>query len=482
MKRYGMIQRLLGKLLMNFSLTLLPPIVIALVYDDGEAIHFIFSLMVTLFTGFVMWLPMRLYQTELQMRDGFIIVTLFWSVLGLLSAIPFILSPHLSFTESVFEALSGFTTTGATVIVGLDDLPPSVLYYRQQLQWLGGMGVIVLAVALFPLMGVGGMQLYRAETPGPMKDEKLTPRISHTARAIWLTYLGLTVSCALAYWLAGMSVFDAIGHSFTTVATGGFSTHDASLGYFDSPTIESIAVVFMLLGSINFAVHFVAWRDRSPRQYLRDVETRTFFAFVLLCTVFIGALLWLHHDYRDPITALRYAGFHVVSIITTTGFTTTDFTAWPSMVPLLLIYISFIGGCAGSTAGGMKVVRVMLLLKQGLREVRHLIHPHSVIPIKIGRKPTPSPVINAVWGFFTLYVFATTGLTLLLVATGLDMLSAFSAIATCINVTGPGLGEVGSNFTGVSTAGLWVSIFAMLLGRLEIFTLVVLLTPAFWRK
>lgn len=476
------VQRILGVFLMVFSATMVPPIGVSLWYADGEADHFLVSLGITLVCGLALWLPVRHHRRDLRVRDGFVVVALFWTVLGMLSAVPFLFSPHLPFTEAVFESVSGFTTTGATVISGLDRLPRSVLYYRQQLQWLGGMGIIVLAVAIIPMLGVGGMQLYRAETPGPMKDEKLTPRIAHTAQTLWIIYLSLTVACALAFWLAGMSPFDAIGHSFTAISTGGFSPHDASMGYFDSPLIETIANVFMLLGAINFAVHFTAWQKRRPLQYLRDTEVRFFLLVVAGLILIIAAMLWYAGQYPNPLTALRYAAFQVISIITSTGFTTASFADWPSFLPILLIYISFIGGCAGSTAGGMKVIRVLMLLKQAQREIRQLIHPNAVIPIKVGGKAMSEPVISAVWGFFALYVFSTATLTLMMVWTGLDVLSAFSAVAACLNVLGPGLGEVAANFATVSPLGKWILVFAMLLGRLEIFTLLVLLTPAFWKK
>ena len=477
-----MIQRLLGMLLMAFSGTMLPPFIISFMYADGQATHFLFSLTITLGCGLGMWLPVRHLVLELHIRDGFIIVTLFWSVLGMFSAVPFLFSPHLDFTDAVFESVSGFTTTGATVITGLDQLPPSILYYRQQLQWLGGMGIIVLAVAIFPMLGVGGMQLYRAETPGPMKDEKLTPRIANTARALWFIYMGLTIACALAFWLAGMSPFDAINHSFSTVATGGFSTHDASLAYFDSVIIETIASVFMLLGSINFAVHFLAWRERTLRFYWLDTEVIAFLVIVAALTLITGAVLWLSNYYPAPLIALRYAAFQVISMITTTGFTTANFADWPDLLPIMLIYICFIGGCAGSTAGGMKVIRVLLLLKQALREIIQLIHPRGVVSIKVGGRPVKPAVINAVWGFFALYVFSTAVLTWLMVGTGLDVLSAYSAVATCLNVTGPGLGVVATSFAAVSDTGKWLAVFTMLLGRLEVFTLLVLITPAFWQR
>ena len=480
---FAAVQRLIGILLMVFSITMLPPIGVALWYADGQLQHFLLSLVLCFGAGFVCWLPVRRHRRELRVRDGFILVTLFWAVLGLLGGIPFLLSAHLGFTDAVFESISGVTTTGATVITGLDGLPRSILYYRQQLQWLGGMGVIVLAVAVFPMLGVGGMQLYRAETPGPMKHQKLTPRVRDTARSLLLIYFGLTAACAAAYWLAGMTPFDAIGHSFSTVSTGGFSTHDANLGYFHSALIDAIAMVFMLLGAMNFAVHFRAWSQRSLRSYLRDEETLAFLVAAAACVIVVTLLLWmLEARYAHPLLALRYALFHVISTLTTTGFTTANFHAWPSFVPIMLIFLSFVGGCAGSTAGGMKVVRMLLLLKQALREVSLLIHPRSVALVKLGNRPVQGAVVNAVWGFFTLYVLITAAITLVLVGTGLNVLSAYSATAACLNIMGRGLGEVARNYEHVSVVGKWVLMFAMLLGRLEIFTLFVLLTPAFWRK
>jgi trk system potassium uptake protein TrkH len=476
--------RIIGLLLMGYGFSMWPPIMVSLIYADGEMSYFVATWLMMLGLGLALFWPVRKLRFELRTRHGFLIVVLFWTVLGVFSGLPFFLSPSpvLSFTDSVFEAVSGFTTTGATVITGLDSLPPSVLYYRAQLQFLGGMGIIVLAVAIIPMLGVGGMALYRAETPGPMKEDKLTPRIAHTARALWMVYVGLNLACGLAYWLGGMTVFDALCHAFTTIATGGFSTHDASFGFFDSALLDWLAVLFMFLGGVNFALHFVAFRNRSLLKYLRDAETR---AFVLMCAALIfliTALLLFEHEYDNPLTALRFAAFELISVVTTTGFTTANFVDWPSFLPILLIYVSFIGGCAGSTSGGMKVMRVMLLVKQAGREVGRLIHPHAVLPIKVGEKVMREEVISAVWGFFALYAASTAVLTLAVVATGQDILSAFSAVAACLNVLGPGLGSVATTMIGLTDAATWTMIFAMLLGRLEIFTLFVLLTPAFWRR
>ncbi len=480
--RLAIVQRVIGMFLMLFSLTLLVPSAVSLYFHDGELKHFLTSMVVMLVMGLVLWAPVHNLTGQLRTREGFIIVTAFWSILGLLSGLPFMLGPHLSFSDAAFESVSAFTTTGATVIVGLDHLPPSILFYRGILQWFGGIGVVVLALAILPMLGVGGMQLYRAETPGPMKDDKLAPRVNQTARALWRIYLGLTIACAVGYWLTGMSVFDAVTHSFATVSTGGFSTHDASMGYFASPWVELVAIVFMLAGGINFAVHFVALRDRSLRRYWFDPEVRAFLLVVLAMTIVIAVVLDVRGVYAGFLQALRYSAFQVASVITSTGFTTADFSLWPLFVPVLLIFSSFMGGCAGSTAGGMKAIRFVILAKQGWRNVFHLIHPSAVRPIKIGGRVLQPRVMDAVWGFFAVYVAVFSVLMLLVMATGLDHVTAFGAVATCINNMGPGLGEVASNFAHVNAVAKWMLTVSMLLGRLEIFTLLVILTPAFWRR
>ncbi len=475
------IQRILGLLLMLHSVTMLPPFLVALFYGEPEWWDFLVTFSGLALLGSVIWLPVRRQRTELRTRDGFVVVVMFWTVLGLFGAIPFMFE-HLSFTEAVFESVSGFTTTGATVISGLDQLPKSILYYRQQLTFIGGIGVVVLAVAILPMLGVGGMSLYRAETPGPMKDSKLTPRIIETARAFSYTYVGLCIACALAFWVAGMSLFDAIGHSFAILATAGFSTHDASFTFFDSPLIEGIACVFMLLGAINFSLHFLAWRGRTLRHYLQDHELRVFLMIAVgLILLFTAVLVWTA-KYPDHVQALRYATFNVISILTTTGFVTADYSSWPLFLPVLLMVIAFMGGCAGSTVGGLKIMRVMLLYKQGMREILRLAHPHGVFPIKVAGKALPSHVVEAIWGFFSLYILSAVVLTLLMMATGLDAVTALSAVSASLNNMGVGLNDLGTTFAPVTLFGKWVLIFAMLLGRLEIFALLVLLSPAFWRN
>jgi trk system potassium uptake protein TrkH len=483
--QFFVIQRILGILLMIFSFTMVPPMVVSVIYLDGAFEPFFNAFAVTLITGIVAWLPVKNYKNELRLRDGFLIVVLFWTVLASFGAIPFILSNQIdiSFTDAIFESLSGLTTTGATVIERLETLPKSILYYRQQLQWLGGMGIIVLAVAIMPLLGIGGMQLYKAETPGPMKDNKLTPRITETAKALWYIYLTLTIACAVSYWLAGMDVFDAISHSFSTIAIGGFSTHDASMGYFnETPMVEVVAIIFMLLAGINFSLHFLSWRSRSLKAYILDSEFKTNITLLIIISLISAIYLYYTNYFIAPERALLHGIFQAVSIGTTTGFTTYDYHNWPGFLPVLLIFTSFIGACAGSTGGGMKMIRFLLLLKQGLREVKRLIHPNGVFIIKIGGKHLSDRVLQAVWGFFSAYVAAFIVILLILMLTGLDQISAFSATAATMNNLGPGLNQVGPNYAGVTDTAKWVLCFAMLLGRLEIFTLLVLFTPAFWRR
>jgi trk system potassium uptake protein TrkH len=479
------IQRILGLLLVIFSSTQIPPMIVSWLYVDGAFEPFFYAFAITMITGIVMWLPVKNQKHELRLRDGFLVVVMFWTVLGSFGAIPFLLSTQveISVTDAVFESISGLTTTGATVMSGLDTLPKSILYYRQQLQWLGGMGIIVLAVAIMPMLGIGGMQLYRAETPGPIKDSKLTPRITETAKALWYIYLTLTIACATAYWVAGMDVFDAIAHSFATVAIGGFSTHDASMGHFiDTPAVEIVAIVFMLLAGVNFALHFVAWRARKFSHYFADSEFRVYLTILFVVAVISSSYLYIMGTFESGGRALLHGTFQAVSIGTTTGFTTHQYHTWPGFLPVLLLFTSFVGACAGSTGGGMKVIRFLLLIKQGLREVMRVIHPNAVITTKVGGKPLSDRVINSVWGFFSAYVATFSIILLLLMLTGLDQVSAFSATAAAINNLGPGLNKVGANYAEITNTAKWILTFAMLLGRLEIFTLLVLLTPAFWRR
>lgn len=477
--QFKVIQRILGLLLMTFSLTMLPPILVGWIMGDPELRPFWEGFAVVLTSGLVMWLPVRRERGDLRSRDGFLIVVLFWTVLGVSGAVPFVLSDSIdiSVTDAVFESISGLTTTGATVILGLDGLPRSLLFYRQELQWLGGMGIIVLAVAILPMLGVGGMQLYRAEMPGPMKDTKLAPRITETAKLLWYIYLSLTVLCALAFRIAGMDWFDAVSHSFSTVAIGGFSTHDSSIGHFDNHAIESVAMLFMLMSGVNFSLHFIAWRNVNMAGYWRDSEFRTYISLMLFLSGLSTAYLYYTETHAEFSEALRHSLFHVVSIGTTTGY-----SQWPGFLPVLLLFASFVGGCAGSTAGGIKVIRFLLLVKQGMREVTRLIHPNALISIKVNRHPLPENVVEAVWGFFSLYIAVFVIFMLVLMARGHEQVTAFSAVAATLNNLGPGLGDVSATFTSMDNFSKWWLCLAMLMGRLELFTMLVILTPTFWRK
>ncbi len=478
------IGKIMGIFISSFSFTYLIPVLISLIYRDHQARYFLITFAITLILGLSLYLPFRNAKTRLKTRDGFIIVTLFWTVLSIISALPLHLSSALQvpLTHAIFEATSGFTTTGATVLVGLDHLPKSILWYRTQLHFFGGMGIIILAVAIMPLLGMGGMALFKAEASGMVKEDKITPRIAQTARSLWAVYLILLILCALTYLIGGMDLFDAVTHAFTTIATAGFSNYDASLGHFNSKFIESSAILFMFLGSINFTVHILAFRKQNIRYYLNNTELRTFFTICVSAIGIIGITLYHHGVFHSFWEALHQAAFAVMAMITTTGLSISAFSEWPTFIPLLIIFLSFIGGCAGSTAGGIKVIRIILLTKQALREIKLLIHPHAKLPIKINNRLIPHNVLGSVWAFLGLYAFSTGVLTLIVTGFGLSPLDAFSAVAACLNITGPGLGEVASNYQSLSNGTLSTLIFTMLLGRLEIFTIFVLLMPSFWRN
>ena len=479
--RLLLVQKVLGVLLMMFSFVMLVPAAVGMWYGEDGLRPFIIAFVITFGGGFLLWLMARKQKGELRLRDGFLIAVMFWVVLSAFGAIPLYLAelPDITIGEAVFEAMSGLTTTGATVLTGLDALPRAVLFYRQLLQWLGGLGIIVLAIAVLPMLGVGGMQLYRAEMPGPVKD-KLTPRITETAKALWYVYLLLTVLCALAYYVAGMPVFDAVCHSFSTVAIGGFSTHDASIGYFDSTAINAVAVVFMIVAGANFALHFTALRRHTLEGYRYDQEFKVYACLLGLMAVI--TVIYLLAQQSHSADALRHGIFQAVSFATTSGFTTTDHSAWPGFLPVLLISASFIGGCAGSVGGGIKVIRFWLLVKQGLREMLCLVHPKAEVPVKINGKVVEPRILNAVWGFFSAYVGVFVVMIMLLLASGVDELTAFSAVAATLNNLGPGLGQVSENYAALGDADKWLLCASMLLGRLEIFTLLIVFTPAFWRR
>ena len=482
--QYRTIVRILGILVALFSVTMIPPAIVSLIFQDGSGLPFLMAFILCLVTGILIWYPNRRHRKELRSKEGFLIVVLFWTVLASFGALPFLLleQPEMSITDAFFESFSGLTTTGATVIEGIDYLPKAVQFYRQQLQWLGGMGIIVLAVAILPILGVGGMQLYRAEIPGPVKDTKMTPRIADTAKHLWYIYFSLTIACTAAFWLVGMDLFDAICHAFSTIAIGGFSNYDASLGHFDSVGVNLVCVVFLWIAALNFALHYAAVSGRSLKGYFYDPELRVFFV-IQLSLVFICFITLIEYSwFADAGIALDQALFQSVSMSTTAGFTTTDFAHWPAFLPIMLIFSSFIGGCASSTGGGLKVIRVLLLYLQGKREVNRLIHPKAIYSVKVGGRALPDRIVEAVWGFFSAYAMIFVIVMVCLIATGMDDVSAFTATAGTLNNLGPGLGSVAGTYADVSDSGKWILVMAMLFGRLEIFSLLVLFSPTFWRS
>jgi len=469
---------------MLFSATFLLPLTLSWLVADGAQRAYDEAIVVTFAAGALTWLFTRKSQRELQTRDGFLLVVLAWTSLPAFATLPFLIYlPELSFTDAYFETVSGITTTGSTVLTGLDALPLSINLWRGLLVWLGGMGLIVLAVAILPLLGVGGMQIYKAETPGPMKDTKLTPRITETAKGLYLVYVGISIACGLSFWLAGMAPFDAVMHAFSTMGLGGFSSHDASFGHWDSPAIEAVTVVFMLVAGINFSTHFLAWRQRSMTVYRLDPEARWFLIVTLGSSLLIAVFLNVTHVYPDFLQALRYAVFNTVSIATTTGFANTDYNQWPIFAPLWMLLLSGFASCSGSTGGGMKMIRAQLLFRQGRRELARLIHPSARLPVKLAGHVVPNNVIYAVLAFAFMYVLAIIVMTLLMTASGLDLVTAFSAVIASINNAGPGLNKVGpaTTYASLTDFQTWICTLAMLLGRLELLTVLVVFTRTFWR-
>ncbi len=476
---------ILSKVLILYSAAFLLPLAISLGLEDGAHRAYDEAIVVTFLSGMVLWIFSRRGKRELHTRDGFLLVVMIWTILPLFSTIPLLsYMPDLSFTDAYFEAVSGLTATGATVLTGLDSLPPSINIWRTQMHWIGGMGVIVLVVAVLPMLGVGGRQLFKAETPTPMKDSKLTPRMAETAKGLWLVYVIFTAFCILALWIGGMSWVDAVIHAFSVMSLGGMSSHDASMAYFDSVTLEIIVMVFALIAGISFSTHFMAFRMRNLLAYRFDAEIRWYFG-VLGASV-LGLALYLQYKgfYLNFFEALRYASFNTIAIATTLGFSTTDFNVWPYFAPLFMLFLSSFVAGSGSTGGGIKMLRAVLLYKQVYRELIKLIHPNAEIHTKIGQQSVPNKIIYAVLAFLFIYVASIVILSFILSASGLDVFTAFTAVVAMVNNTGPGLGQVGpaSTYAVLTDFQAWVCSFAMLLGRLEFFTLLVVLTPVFWRK
>lgn len=454
------------------------PLIVSFIFDDGSSNIFITTFLLIFIPSIIAWQLTKKSKEEMGVKEGFVIITLFWIVLSLVGSMPFYLY-GMSFVDSFFESMSGITTTGATVISGLNNMPESVLFYRQLLQWMGGMGLIVLAIAVMPLLGIGGGQLYKTEIPGALSDQKLTPRIKETAQALWLIYLGLTVVCALLYFAFGMSAFDAISHSLSTVSIGGFSTHDESIGYFNSISIEVICMVFMLLSALSYALHYFAVYKKKPLKYFHDSELR-FFVSILSIVISLSLLLSIIVGFDGG--SFREILFQSVSIVTTTGFVSTDYSSWPTSITFLLLIGAFIGACSGSVGGGIKSWRVLIMINHAKINIMRLVHPNAVVSLKIGSKAVDDKVAESVWGFFSIYVICFMLLLLSLLATGMDFESSFSAIGACLNNLGPGLGQVAETYGSVSNFGKSILALAMILGRLEIFTLLVLFTTVFWQK
>ena len=479
------VANVLGRLLSIFSFAYLMPIAAAIYYDDGTTADFIAAMVISLLGGLTLYLVTRANYRELKPRDGFLLVSTVWVLMASIAAIPLLLVyDTMSFTDAFFETMSGLTTTGSTIMTDLDHAPPAINLWRHELNWLGGMGIIVLAVAVLPLLGVGGMQLYKAETPGPMKDAKLTARIADTAKALWLVYVGFTIACTLLLQQAGLSWLDAICHTFAAMSLGGFSTRDASVGAFDNPQVEFILIVFMMIAAMNFATHFLAIRGRDLRTYWRDMEVRGVIGLIVASCFGVALYVWLEGTYEDYPTALRHVSFNLVSIGLSSGFVSQDYEKWPVFAPLWMMFLANITCSSGSTGGGIKMIRTLILAKQANRELTRLVHPAIVNPVKVGGSPIPNNVVIAVLGFIFLYFMSVVMLTFLLILSGLDFISALGAVVGSITNAGPGLGVVGpsSNYAVLTDFQTWVCSFTMLLGRLEVLSLAVVFTPQFWRK
>ncbi len=472
-----------------FSLTMLIPLAMSWWAGDGALMAFAQAGGIGLASGIALFLCTRRHRRELRPRDGFLLVSVTWAVLPLIATVPMLLYFHqagtpLSFTDAYFEAMSGLTTTGSTVLTGIDNLPVSINMWRCTLVWVGGMGILVLAVAVLPLLGVGGSQLYRAETPGPMKDEKLTPRITSTAKGLYAIYMGISLLCMLSFKAAGMNWYDAYAHMCSTMGLGGFSTTDAGFIGFASPAMDMVACVFMVIAGVNFATHFYALRRRSLSVYWECAQTPTYLMLLLGSSLFVSLWLYVGDVYPDAWEALHYGFFNTISVATTTGFANTDYAQWPLALPVMMLFISSFATSAGSTGGGIKLIRMIILVKQARREMVRLLHPRAINPVRLGGMPVASKVIFSVLAFMLVYSGAIIVMTMVLLLTGLDGLTAFSAVFASVNNTGPGLGLVGpAGYYGhLNAFQTWVCSFAMLIGRLELFTVLVLFTPEFWRK
>lgn len=475
-----MINKIIGIMLMMFAGTLMIPIVTSLSFSDGNLQTFIVSLLVFFIIGTLLYFPnSKIKSSDIKSKEGFLIVVLFWLILSLFGSLPFILDKDLSlsFVDALFESISGWTTTGATIIDDLENLSPSILIYRQMLQWLGGMGIVILALAILPMLGVGGMQLYKAESTGPIKDNKISPRIAETAKSLWRVYIGLTIACALLYFFAGMSIFDSVAHSFSTIAIGGFSTYNDSIGHFNSPIIEFVCIIFMLLAALNFILHFLAMKSGSIAIYFKDTEVRSF-TFIII--IFLS-LIYVFHLVNNSDIPLRHIIFQLISFITTSGFTSTSYESWPSFIVFTLLLVSFFGACAGSTGGGIKIIRIVLVLKLLKKGLLRTLHPTAQVPVKINDQAISDEVASNIYDFIVFYILSYMLLSFLLLIFGNDIATSFSSVASCLNNLGPAVGDAANSYSSLSTSSKYVLSFTMILGRLEIYTLLIILTPYFWK-
>ena len=475
-----MINKIIGIMLMMFAGTLMIPIITSLSFSDGNLQTFIISLLVFFIIGTLLYFPnSKIKSSDIKSKEGFLIVVLFWLILSLFGSLPFILDKDLSlsFVDALFESISGWTTTGATIIDDLENLSPSILIYRQMLQWLGGMGIVILALAILPMLGVGGMQLYKAESTGPIKDNKISPRIAETAKSLWRVYIGLTIACALLYFFAGMSIFDSVAHSFSTIAIGGFSTYNDSIGHFNSPIIEFVCIIFMLLAALNFILHFLAMKSGSIAIYFKDTEVRSF-TFIII--IFLS-LIYVFHLVNNSDIPLRHIIFQLISFITTSGFTSTSYESWPSFIVFTLLLVSFFGACAGSTGGGIKIIRIVLVLKLLKKGLLRTLHPTAQVPVKINDQAISDEVASNIYDFIVFYILSYMILSFLLLIFGNDIATSFSSVASCLNNLGPAVGDAANSYSSLSSSSKYVLSFTMILGRLEIYTLLIILTPYFWK-
>ncbi|MFP2513255.1 TrkH family potassium uptake protein [Buttiauxella agrestis] len=481
--RFRIVLHLCSFLVVLYSLTMIPPMLLALVEKERSLFGFLYTFIITFTLGSVCWAVTGRSNIQLETRDGFIIIVLFWLLFSVISAMPLWLddSYNVSLADAIFEGVSGITTTGATVFNDVSLLPKSILYYRAQLNFVGGLGVIVLAVAVLPLLGIGGMKLYQSEMPGPFKEERLTPRLADTAKSLWLTYLLLGGACTLAYKLAGMPFFDALCHGLSTVSLGGFSTRTESIGFYDSYAIELVAGAFSLLSAINFTLYFVAIARRSIKPFLKSAELRFFLLVASVVILIITLEVWRAGMYALP-ASFVHAFFLTSSMITDNGLSPGDYASWPVHTIVLLLSASFFGGCVGSTCGGIKALRFLVLFKQTRHEVHQLAHPRAVMSIRVGNSPINDRVLRSVWSFFFLYVVCTCFFIWMLNLQGYDLLTSFATVAACINNMGLGFGETAAGFGTLSDSAKYLMCAAMLLGRLEIYPVLILFSRTFWRS